>query len=214
MWRVLRRHGLGTRAKRLGLVAGYAAPPEPEHRPPPIERHLAVDHPGELVQVDCFCIGRLSGTTGTVWQYTAIDVASAHVWAELHVTPRNLSARWTSALARRVAADLARRGWRLEAVMSDNGSEFRSAEFGRAVAALGARQVFIHAGRPQTNGCVERVQLAILDECTEAGLRPLPDPGSRPACGSTWSATCGTTDESQLLAATTSGGACCCVGAG
>jgi hypothetical protein len=28
--RVLRRHGLNTRAKRLGLVAGYAAPPEPD----------------------------------------------------------------------------------------------------------------------------------------------------------------------------------------
>jgi len=31
--RVLLRHGLNTRAKRLGLVAGYAAPPEPEPRP-------------------------------------------------------------------------------------------------------------------------------------------------------------------------------------
>src|SRR4029450_11536823 len=29
VWRVLRRHGLSTRAKRYGLVAGYAAPPEP-----------------------------------------------------------------------------------------------------------------------------------------------------------------------------------------
>jgi transposase len=27
VWRVLRRHGLSTRAKRYGLVAGYAAPP-------------------------------------------------------------------------------------------------------------------------------------------------------------------------------------------
>ena len=30
VWRVLRRHGLNTRGKRLGLVAGYAAPPQPE----------------------------------------------------------------------------------------------------------------------------------------------------------------------------------------
>ena len=165
VWRVLRRHGLATRAKRLGLVAGYAAPPEPDHRPPEAERHLEVDHPGELVQLDCFCIGRLSGSTGTVWQYTAIDVASAHVWAELHLTPRNPSARWTSALAQRVAEDLARRGWRLEAVMSDNASEFRSAEFEAAVRQLQARHVFIRAGRPQTNGCVERVQETILDEC-------------------------------------------------
>ena len=94
VWRVLRRHGLSTRARRYGLVAGYAAPPEPA-RPALPERHLDVDHPGELVQLDCFCIGRLSGTKGTVWQYTAIDVASACTWATLQVTRRHLSAQWT-----------------------------------------------------------------------------------------------------------------------
>jgi hypothetical protein len=52
--------------------------------------------------MDCFFIGRLSGAKGAVWQYTAIDVGSAHCWAELHLTPRNPSARWTSELARRV----------------------------------------------------------------------------------------------------------------
>jgi hypothetical protein len=83
VWRVLRRHGLSTRAKRYGLVAGYAAPPEPRRPTPAPERHLQVDHPGQLVQLDCFCIGRLSGTKGTVWQYTAIDVASAYAWATL-----------------------------------------------------------------------------------------------------------------------------------
>lgn len=70
VWRVLRRHGLSTRAKRLALVAGYAAPPEPQRPEPEVERHLDVSRPGELVQIDCFCIGRLSGTRGTVWQYT------------------------------------------------------------------------------------------------------------------------------------------------
>jgi transposase InsO family protein len=132
--RVLRRHGLSTRAKRLGLVAGYAAPPEPEPRPAPPERHLDVSRPGEMVQMDCFFIGRLSGAKGAVWQYTAIDVGSAHCWAELHLTPRNPSARWTSELARRVAQDLAGRGWQIEKVMTDNASEFRSAEFEAAVA--------------------------------------------------------------------------------
>jgi transposase InsO family protein len=96
-----------------------------------------------------------------VWQYTAIDVASA----TLQVTRRNPSAHWTSQLARTVAADLAARGWKLERVMSDNPSEFRSATFQQAIATLGARQSFIRAGRPQTNGCVERVQQTILDEC-------------------------------------------------
>jgi hypothetical protein len=30
------------------LVAGYAAPPEPQRPTPPPERHLDVDHPGQL----------------------------------------------------------------------------------------------------------------------------------------------------------------------
>jgi len=75
--------------QRYGLVAGYAAPPEPQRPAPPPERHLDVEHPGQLVQLDCFCIGRLSGTRGTVWQYTAIDVASAYAWETLQVTRRN-----------------------------------------------------------------------------------------------------------------------------
>ena len=92
VWRVLRRHGLNTWARRYGLVTGYAAQPSPQRPEPAPERHLDVDHPGQLVQLDCFCIGRLSGTKGTVWQYTAIDVASAYAWATLQVTRRNPSA--------------------------------------------------------------------------------------------------------------------------
>jgi Homeodomain-like domain len=61
VWRVLGRHGLNTRARRYGLVAGYAAPPQPPRPTPAPERHLQVDHPGELVQLDCFvsaaCLG-------------------------------------------------------------------------------------------------------------------------------------------------------------
>lgn len=49
--------------------------------------------------------------------------------------------------------------------MSDNASEFRAKEFRETLGRLGARQIFIHAGRPQTNGCVERVQGTILEEC-------------------------------------------------
>ncbi len=165
VWRILRRHGLSRRISRLSLVAGYASPPGPERAEPPVERHVHADHPGELVGFDCFHVGRLSGTAGRVWQYTAIDLATSLVWAELAVTPLNPSARRTSALARRVAADLAVHGWRLERVLTDNGSEFRSAEFGDAVRELGARQSFIRPGRPATNGAVERVQRTSLEEC-------------------------------------------------
>jgi transposase InsO family protein len=165
VFNTLRRHGLNTRRKRLALVAGYAAPPEPERAAIPEPLHLDVEKPGDLVQFDCFHIGRLSGMKGKAWQYTAIDVASSFVWAEVHRTELNPSARFTSTLARRVADELAGAGWQLKAVLTDNGSEFRSQEFGNAVGARGAKQRFIRAGRPQTNGCVERVQRTILEEC-------------------------------------------------
>jgi transposase InsO family protein len=171
----------------LWLVAGYAAPPEPQRPQPAPERHLEVDHPGQLVQLDCFCIGRLSGTKGTLWQSTAIDVASASTWATLQMTRRNPSATWTSALARQVAAELASRGWKLERVMSDNASEFRSATFRHTVAKLGARQSFIRAGRPQTNGGVERVQQTILEEAGTPPSLATSFP-SRLACAWIWSA--------------------------
>jgi transposase len=119
VWRVLRRHGLSRRISRLSLVAGYAAPAGPAGRPAEPERHVEVDHPGELVGFDCFHVGRLSGTRGRVWQYTAIDLATSYTWAELHTTPLNPSARNTSHLAKRVAADLAARGWPLERALTD-----------------------------------------------------------------------------------------------
>jgi transposase InsO family protein len=164
VWKVLCRHGLNTRAKRLGLVAGYAAAYEPPRDPGP-ERHIDVSRPGELVGIDCFYVGRLRGTEGKVWQLTAIDVASSFGWAELVVAKQgNPIGRQTSKLARRVAAHLETAGWRLERFLSDNGNEFKG-EFTKTVKDLGARHTRIHAGRPQTNGNVEALHKTILDEC-------------------------------------------------
>jgi transposase InsO family protein len=165
VWRVLRRVGLNTRSKRLALVARHRDPYERRPEAAPEELHIEASEPGEKVQLDCFYVGRLSGTRGTVWQYTAIDVASAYAWAELRTSERNPRARHTRELLHRVARELKAAGWRLGEVTSDNGSEFRSRRFGDAVERLGARQRFIRAGRPNSNGCVERLQLTILEEC-------------------------------------------------
>jgi transposase len=163
VWKVLCRHGLNTRAKRLGLIAGYASPYEPPRDPGP-EQHIDVDRPGELVGIDCFYVGRLKGTDGAIWQLTAIDIASSFAWAELVVEKGHTpSARNTSRLARRVAGDLRAAGWRLERVLSDNGNEFKG-EFIPTIARLDARHTRIHAGRPQTNGHVEALHKTILDE--------------------------------------------------
>jgi transposase InsO family protein len=164
VYKVLSRHGLATRRDRLSLVAGYAAPPEPERSAKP-ERHLDAPHPGSLVGMDCFYVGRLTGTKGTVWQYTAIDVHSGFCWAEVAPSDRNAREPHASALARRVAADLAAWGWNLEAVTTDNGSEFRNGAFTQTLTGLGAVHRLIRAGRPTSNGAVERVHRTILEEC-------------------------------------------------
>ncbi len=165
VWRVLRRAGLNTRAKRLALIAGYHAPPEPRPRAPEPIRHIEAAHPGDLVQVDGFYVGNLTGSQGRTWQYTAIDVASSYTWATLHNTPRNPAARHTAALVQHVARDLARRGWRLDRVSTDNSGEFTSHTFTDALQAAGIRHTRIAAGRPQSNGSVERVHQTILEEC-------------------------------------------------
>ena len=115
--------------------------------------------------MDCFFIGRLSGTKGSVWQYTAIDVASSYTWAELHASERNPRSRHCQSLLHRLAHELALAGWKLKAVSTDNGSEFASREFRATVESHGARQRRIKAGRPTSNGSVERVQQTILEEC-------------------------------------------------
>jgi transposase InsO family protein len=164
VYKTLRRHGISTRAKRLALIAGYRAPYEPPREPQP-EPHITTTSPGELVGIDCFYVGRLHGTKGAVWQLTAIDTYSSFAWAEL-VRCDGAGPDWrqTSRLAARVARDLRHAGWHLDRVLSDNGNEFRGG-FEAAINKIGARHTRIRAGRPQTNGHVERLHRTILEEC-------------------------------------------------
>lgn len=127
--------------------AARAYPTEPEP-----ERHIEVEHPGEVVQMDCFCFGRPSGAKSTAWQYTAIDVASAYTRAEPDVTPQipPPADLWAG---QRLAADLAARRWRLEAVTSDEASESSPS---------------LHSRRTSA----EQWLRAILEECWRTCLHP------------------------------------------
>ena len=166
VYKTLCRHGLNTRAKRLALVAGYRAPYEPPREPEP-EPHIDTTRPGELVGIDCFYVGRLHGTSGPVWQITAIDTYSSFAWADLVVCePRSSgpSVEQASVLANRVARELQAAGWQLERVLTDNGTEFGRRAFGARLPE-GTAHTQIRSGRPQTNGHVERLHRTILEEC-------------------------------------------------
>jgi len=164
VYKALCRHGLNTRAKRLSLVAGHRAPFEPPRESEP-EPHIDTQRPGELVGIDCFFVGRLHGAKGPVWQITACDTYSSFAWADLVVCPPSgPTPAHTSALARRVAGELQHAGWQLQRVLTDNGNEFGRQAFGAGLPE-GVRHTRIRAGRPQTNGHVERLHRTILEEC-------------------------------------------------
>ena len=164
VYKTLVRHGLNTRAKRLALVAGYRAAFEPPREVAP-DPHVESSRPGELVGIDCFFVGRLHGSRGPVWQITAIDTYSSYAWADLVICPPSgPTVEQTSALARRIAAELHVAGWQLERVLTDNGNEFGRQAFSARLPD-GTRHSQIRAGRPQTNGHVERLHRTILEEC-------------------------------------------------
>jgi transposase InsO family protein len=164
VYKALVRHGLNTRAKRLALVAGYRARYEPPHEPEP-EPHIETQRPGQLIGMDCFFVGRLHGSSGPVWQITAIDCHSSYGWADLVVCPpAGPTVEQTSALARRVAGELQAANWQLERVLTDNGGEFGRREFRKRLPD-GVTHTQIRSGRPQTNGHVERLHRTILEEC-------------------------------------------------
>ncbi len=182
VWRTLVKHRLNTKALRYQLLAQHQQGPVPSiqvsQRAPQYVGHLDAEIPGDLVQFDCFHVGsfketrlgQTKATKGTIWQYTAIDVASSWLWAEVHATAHNPSPAITSQLAHRVARDLMRYGWEWKAASTDNGNEFRAAGFGGTLEDLGVTHRFIRAGRPQSNGKVERVQRTVLEEFYQPAL--------------------------------------------
>jgi transposase len=164
VWKVLRRHGLNTRRRRLSLIAGYRAPYEPPSEPQP-ELHIQTTRPGELVGIDSFFVGRLHGTKGVVWQLTAIDTYSSYAWAELVRCP--LGALSGAGLALGQAHRRGTKSRRLAARARPLGQRQRvqPARFPATLNTLGARHSRIKSGRPQTNGHVERLHRTILEEC-------------------------------------------------
>ena len=165
----LQRIGLGKRSK--------LEPPEPPNR---YERR----HPGELVHVDIKQLGRVRGVghrisgsrasqgktrrqgrrTGIAgWEYVhvMIDDYSRLAYAEVL---DGLRAEDAVAFLHRAVQWFAERGVRVRAVMSDNGSCYRSYAHQAALRELGLRHLRIKPGRPRTNGKAERFIQTLLNE--------------------------------------------------
>ena len=169
---ILTAIGLG-RLGRLGLA--------------PAQRYER-QRPGELVHIDVKKLGRIQGGAGkrvrdglrqhynpqrtdaagvrrhTVgWEYVhiAIDDATRLAYAEVLPDEKAITA---VAFLRRALAFYRRHGIRVERLLTDNGSPYRSAVHALACRTLGLRHLRTRPYRPQTNGKAERLIRTMLGE--------------------------------------------------
>ncbi len=136
--------------------------------------------PGELIHIDVKKLGRIHNGAGhrahgnrrlqrpktktdaagrrrnqTGWEYVHIAIDDATRLAYVEVLPDE---RATTAVGflRRAVGHYASYGIRIEALMTDNGSAYRSAVHAIACRALAIRHIRTRPYRPQTNGKAER----------------------------------------------------------
>jgi transposase InsO family protein len=159
--RWLRRIGLG-KLSRLD-------PPEPPNR---YERK----RPGELVHVDVKKLGRIirpghrvtgsrrdrrdQGKKGWEFVHVCVDDATRLAYVEVLADERGVTA---AGFLRRACEWFSSMGIRVERVMSDNGSCYRSSFHALACRELGLRHLRTQPYRPRTNGKAERFIKTLRD---------------------------------------------------
>jgi transposase InsO family protein len=164
--RILRRQGLN----RLSALE----PAEPVRR---YER----EHPGEMIHIDIKKLGRIDGIghritgdrrgqsnrrsrgQGLGWEYVhvAIDDASRIAFAKVMPNEKKRSA---TAFLKAALAYYASLGLKIERVMTDNGSCYKSFAFRRACRRFGLKHIRTKPYTPKTNGKAERfIQTALRE---------------------------------------------------
>ena len=149
--------------RRLGLNRLSALEPEPVRR---YER----ENPGELIHLDIKKLGRIGSVghritgrrTGVVnrhlgigWEFVhvCIDDASRIAFSRVMKDEKKQS---SVAFLKAAIAYYAGLNVRIERVMTDNGSCYRSKVFTRACRELGLKHIFTKPYTPKTNGKAER----------------------------------------------------------
>lgn len=157
--------------RRLGLNKLSALEPEPVRR---YER----EKPGELIHLDIKKLGKIGSVghritgrhTGVVnrhlgigWEFVhvCIDDASRIAFSRVMKDERKESA---VAFLKAAIAYYASLDVKIERVMTDNGSCYRSKAFSKACKQLGLRHIFTRPYTPKTNGKAERFIQTSLQE--------------------------------------------------
>jgi transposase InsO family protein len=143
----------------------------------PVRRYER-ENPGELIHLDIKKLGRIGSVghritgrylgavnrhLGIGWEFVhvCIDDTSRVAFVQVRANHRKESA---VAFLEAAVAYFAKLGIRVERVMTDNGSCYRSKTFRAACKRLGLRQIFTRPYTPKTNGKAERfIQTALRE---------------------------------------------------
>ncbi len=135
--------------------------------PPPVIRRYEKQRPGELVHIDIKKLGRFAragkrvtddprqANRGIGWEFVHVCIDDATRLAYVEVLDDELGATCASFFERAITW-FASLGIRVERVISDNGSGYRSFVFAQLCNLNLIRHSFTKAYRPQTNGKAER----------------------------------------------------------
>jgi transposase InsO family protein len=182
---------VGRVLRRLGLHRLNALDPRP------LVLRYQRENPGELIHIDTKKLGRIikighritgdrtrqSSHRGVGWEHlhVAIDDASRLAYTELLPDERKHSA---AAFLDRAIDWFGDHGVRVERVMSDNGSAYKSKLFAACIADHGVRHIRTRPYSPKTNGKAERFIQTSLREWAYA--TPFASSAERAAAMSPW----------------------------
>jgi transposase InsO family protein len=143
----------------------------------PAEPIVRYEHaaPGDLLHIDTKKLGRIErpshrvtgdrrdSVEGAGWEmlFVAVDDHARIAFTDMHPDEK-----WPQAVQflRNAVAYFRSLGVRVQRLLTDNGSAFRSKQFAQACRELGIQHKFTRAYRPQTNGKAERFIQSALRE--------------------------------------------------
>ena len=163
--KVLRRHQLGTAKHRVVALASLTATETGQLTDAALEGPFGfcqyASHPGQVVALDAFYVGRLKGV-GAVWQLTAVDIATRMAVVQLVIGDK--TAVVAAAFLDHLKRALRKHGITLEGILTDNGPEFVGKAFKARAADLGLHHHRIPPRSPNHNAVCERFHGTVLGE--------------------------------------------------
>ena len=163
--KILRRHNLGTAKQRVAALASLTAADAGQVTDAAMEGPfgfcLFASHPGQVVALDTFYVGRLKGI-GAVWQLTAVDTATRTAVVQLVVGDK--TAAVAAAFLDHLGKALRRHGITLTGILTDNGPEFTGMAFKARAGELGLDHHRIPPRSPNHNAVCERFHGTVLHE--------------------------------------------------